>query len=318
MIVFKLDEKDAYKDVIKNLARNKVLYKMAEEKGLTLTMEEALEASLREKDMVQKDEKALENMNNYINALGLTEDQYWTEYHVIETQQYLSIEKLKESIANEAIEQGILPKVKTHTKETSEQYKDYLNERIKEIEDNIVIEFKDEQYKERFKERVMQFFNCIIQGDVMKKRISISGLLVILALLGYLVFGFMGNNDRNASPEQVISNYFESRNSKDITKAEQYLIKGNQNKINWNIENQEYIKIIDIEDAENSAFKKGYLENGGGKYLKPAEAKCFLVEYEVQYKNQKVEPLESGKHRAYYVLIKENANSPWKIADWGL
>ncbi len=150
MVVFKLDEKDAYKDVIKNLAKNKVLYKMAEEKGLTLTMEEALEASLQERDMVQQDEKALENMNNYIKALGLTEDQYWTEYHVIETQRYLSIEKLKESIADEAIEQGILPEVKIHTKETSTQYKDYLNERIKEIEDNIVIEFKDEKYKEIF------------------------------------------------------------------------------------------------------------------------------------------------------------------------
>lgn len=150
MIVLKLNEEDAYKDVIKNMAKNKVLYKMAEDKGLTLTMEEALEASLRERDMVHKDEKALENMNNYIKALELTEDQYWTEYHVIEAQQYLSIEKLKESIANEAIEKGILPEVKVHTKETSEQYKDYINERIKEIEDNIVIEFKDEQYKEIF------------------------------------------------------------------------------------------------------------------------------------------------------------------------
>jgi len=150
MIVFKLDEKDAYRDVIKSLARNKVLYKIAEEKGLALTMEEALEASLRERDMVHKDEKALENMNNYIKALELTEDQYWTEYHVIEAQQYLSIEKLKESIANEAIEQGILPEVKVHTQETSKQYKDYINKRIKEIEDNIVIEFKDERYKEIF------------------------------------------------------------------------------------------------------------------------------------------------------------------------
>ncbi|HOR85596.1 MAG TPA: hypothetical protein PLL98_03815 [Bacillota bacterium] len=150
MIVFKLDEKDAYKDVIKGLAKNKVLYKMAEEEGLALTMEEALEASLLQKDMVQQDEKALENMNSYIKALGLTEDQYWTEYHVIETQQYLSIEKLKESIANEGIEQGILPKVKIHTKETSKLYKDYIDKEINEIEDNIVIEFIDEQYEEKF------------------------------------------------------------------------------------------------------------------------------------------------------------------------
>lgn len=150
MIVLKLNEEDAYKDVIKNMAKNKVLYKMAEDMGLTLTMKEALEASLRERDMVHKDEKALENMNNYIKALELTEDQYWTEYHVIEAQQYLSIEKLKESIANEAIEQGILPEVKVHTQETSKQYKAYIDERIKETEDNIVIEFKDEYYKEIF------------------------------------------------------------------------------------------------------------------------------------------------------------------------
>ncbi|KUO70673.1 MAG: hypothetical protein APF77_02500 [Clostridia bacterium BRH_c25] len=150
MIVFKLDEKDAYKDVVKNLAINKVLYKMAEEKGLALTMEEALEASLLQRDMVQRDEEALEETNKYIKALGLTENQYWTEYHVIQAQQYLSIQRLKESIANEAIEQGKLPEVKIHTKETSKLYKDYINKEIKEIEDDIDLEFIDEQYEEKF------------------------------------------------------------------------------------------------------------------------------------------------------------------------
>ncbi|HYE09704.1 MAG TPA: hypothetical protein VEF53_05950 [Patescibacteria group bacterium] len=153
MIAFDMDEQEAYKDTIKSLARNKVLYKMAQDMGLAFTEEQALEASLRERDLVSSDEKALENTNSYIQALGLTEEQYWTDYHAKEKQQYLSIQKLKAYFTDEAVKEGKLSKVEFHTQDSSKQYKDYLKEVMKEIEDSISIDIKDESYKEKFNQK---------------------------------------------------------------------------------------------------------------------------------------------------------------------
>lgn len=149
----------------------------------------------------------------------------------------------------------------------------------------------------------------------MKKNLLISSLLIILFLASYLIFSYIRNNNAILSPEQVINNYFESRNSKVITKAEQYLVEANRNTIDWNIENQEYIRIIEITDAEDSSLKEGYLKKIGD--IKPFEVKCYLVKYEVKYKNENVEPLESGIQESYYILIKEKARSHWLIAEWG-
>lgn len=150
MILEKKSEKDAYKEAIKSLARNKVLYKMAEDMGIALTNEQALEASLAEKAVVYTDEKVLENNNRYIAALGLTEEQYWTDYHVTQKQQYLSIEKLKAYYINEAVKENKLPKVEFHTKETADQYNAYTKQIVKEIEDSIAIDVKDQKYKQIF------------------------------------------------------------------------------------------------------------------------------------------------------------------------
>lgn len=148
MITEKKNEKEAYREAILGLARNRVLYRMAEDMGLALTIEQALGASLQERDVVYTDEKVLEDNNKYIAALGLTEDQYWTEYHVIQKQLYLSIEKLKTYYTNEAVKENKLPKIEFHTKETSQQYNEYLKQVIKQIEDSIVIDIKDPKYKE--------------------------------------------------------------------------------------------------------------------------------------------------------------------------
>lgn len=148
MAVSSMDEKTAYKAVIKELIKNRALYKKAEELNLVPTFEEAKKASLEEWKAVKQDPNALDNMNLYIDALGLAEDQHWNEYHVYETQRYLAAELVKKGITDEAVNRGELPKVKVHTKDTSKQYKDYINKYMKDFESKTQIKVKNEKYLE--------------------------------------------------------------------------------------------------------------------------------------------------------------------------
>lgn len=119
-----------------------------------------------------------------------------------------------------------------------------------------------------------------------------------------------------AASENVVKEHFKWWNEKNINKLNTTMTEGNKS-ISWNLENIDYVKIISIKEDLSSNVKKGYMENGNGKYLKPQEVKVFAVQYEIKLKDDNKGPISSGKHIQYYIVIKQSKNSPWLIDEIG-
>ena len=153
------------------------------------------------------------------------------------------------------------------------------------------------------------------------KRIMI--ILIPIFLLTLTIYIYPKLTD-NLSAEQVVKKYYEYANKKDIDKLNLLMI----NSLNFNqseLNDIEHIKLLKIKDEseypDKNSFihnvKKGFLQNGLGKELKPFDTKVFYVKYEVQYKNTDPRPLESGMHDVYFTVIQQKKHSPWLIAEIG-
>ncbi|MCQ1528780.1 hypothetical protein [Lutispora saccharofermentans] len=150
-----IKDSGSYADVIGKRAKIKVLYEMAEDNGLDISIEEAKALSLKEKEAYDQEleEEGKAFMEDYIKALGLTEEQYWSDFRPGQIQLYYSIENLKNSFIKEGIELGILPEVqKTENKiimspDINKKYREYWESKIKDIEEGIEIEIISSHYQ---------------------------------------------------------------------------------------------------------------------------------------------------------------------------
>lgn len=141
-----------YKEVLQRLARTKVLFKMAQDEGLDINFDEALSYSLTELEAVSKDKEALDRINVYIEALGLSSEAYWKEYHVNEVILFKSITRLKNKIIEDAIKANKLQAVSEEKAlNVPQEHIDFVNDYIANIEKEIKIEIKMDEYKEKIK-----------------------------------------------------------------------------------------------------------------------------------------------------------------------
>ncbi len=158
----------------------------------------------------------------------------------------------------------------------------------------------------------------------MKKRnISIIiGMAIILILcvisLKYYkdISAKKGHDNDLAKAEDVIKEHFKWWNEKNINKLNNTMTKDLSN-ISWNLQNTDYVKLINIKEELSGNIKDGYMNNGKGKYIKPKDVKVFAVQYEIKLKDDNKGALTSGKHEQYYILIKQDENSPWLINEMG-
>lgn len=147
-----VENENDYKKVLHRLARTKVLFQMAQDAGVDLTFDEALAYSLKERDAVSKDKEALDRINTYIASMGLSSETYWNEYHVNEVQLFRSITNLKNKIIDDAIKANKLQNLgEKKSLNTPKEYTDYVNAYIADIEKEIKIEIKMDEYKEKIK-----------------------------------------------------------------------------------------------------------------------------------------------------------------------
>lgn len=150
-----IKDSDSYVDVIGRRAKIKVLYEMAKDNGLDISIEEAKALSLKEKEIYDQEleEEGKTFMKDYIKALGLTEEQYWSDFRPDQIQLYYAIENLKNSFIKEGIELGILPEVqKTEniiimSPDINKRYREYWESKIKDIEEGIEIEIINPHYQ---------------------------------------------------------------------------------------------------------------------------------------------------------------------------
>ena len=162
-------------------------------------------------------------------------------------------------------------------------------------------------------------------GIILKKRNIIIITIVLVALITLILFFsktykniFTKDNKSTnlVQAENVVKEHFKWWNEKNENKLKSTMTKDNSD-ISWELENVDYVKLISVREDLSSNVKKGYMENGNGKYIKPNDVKVFTVQYEIKLKDNNKGPLSSGKHNQYYVVIKQNKNSSWLIDEIG-
>jgi hypothetical protein len=148
------NEAVSYEEVVKNIASNLLLLEEAKRNNIEITFEEALKLSLEEKKIFDdpnrtpKDQKIA--IKEYIKALGISEEEYWNDYHVKENQKYYTIEALNKLVTEKAVKEGKLRSAKNDNTVEIQQYLD---------------RYKDDLYKNAKKEIVDNELKVKLSGD---------------------------------------------------------------------------------------------------------------------------------------------------------
>lgn len=93
------------KEMIDRLIKNKLLKEEAPKLGVHVTLEEAKEEALRQKNIIESNssEEDKQKISDIIAGLGITPKQYWNEYVPMEYQKIMTIEKVKKIIGDQAV-----------------------------------------------------------------------------------------------------------------------------------------------------------------------------------------------------------------------
>ncbi|MBZ4666174.1 hypothetical protein [Mahella sp.] len=143
-----------YDEVVKSIARNKILLEEAKKRGIEITFEQAKKRSLQEKDEIYKnaDKDQIAAVEEYIKALGISSDEYWNDYNAKEYQIYMTVNALYEDIIKEAEQGGKIEKFPSKTGETKEIQKKFVEDYIENFLNNTKIEVVDSDLKGKLKE----------------------------------------------------------------------------------------------------------------------------------------------------------------------
>lgn len=93
------------KEMIDRLIKNKLLKEEAPKLGVNVTLEEAKEEALRQKNIIESNssEEDKQKISDIIAGLGITPEQYWNEYVPMEYQKIMTIGNVKKIIGDQAV-----------------------------------------------------------------------------------------------------------------------------------------------------------------------------------------------------------------------
>ncbi|MBN1050487.1 DUF4829 domain-containing protein [Clostridium botulinum] len=112
------------------------------------------------------------------------------------------------------------------------------------------------------------------------------------------------------SPEDVIRDSFKYKNSHQL-KNLLICYTTRYKDINFRLDNLESCKLDSLELITDSRIYKSYFTSG--VEIKRENVRKYTVKYNVQYKDQSKEPIDSGDYETIYTLIRENNLGEWKI-----
>lgn len=97
-----------YEDAINSLKEMKADLQYAETQGISVTEEEVLDYVKYQQTLYEEetDEAVKSVISSYIKALGLTEDEYWNDYEIKESEKYLLHEKVLKSQRENSIDRA--------------------------------------------------------------------------------------------------------------------------------------------------------------------------------------------------------------------
>lgn len=140
-------------------------------------------------------------------------------------------------------------------------------------------------------------------------------------LIIFILFGLILklNIDRIQSAETVILNSFKYENDHNLAKLKECYT-SRYNKVNFRLDNIASTEVLEIKLLEDQRYYKFYLEYGRGRInnVDRKNIKAYKVKYYVEYKDQTIEPRDSGEYEQAYYLIKENNKGNWKIDSIGV
>lgn len=136
-------------------------------------------------------------------------------------------------------------------------------------------------------------------------------------LIPMLVFTFVvtvrsENLSVNDASQNVIYQYFNYRNNKDIESIKKLLL--NSEDIDAIIDDNKYlksIKLLTIKEEYNESIKKAYIKNNNLSSDK--SFMVYKVRYEITYDSKSKFANKSGVYDVWFFLTKKSSNSQWLI-----
>lgn len=112
--------------------------------------------------------------------------------------------------------------------------------------------------------------------------------------------------------QNVIYQYFNYRNKKDIKSIEKLLLnKEDLNIMRSDNDSLKSIKLINVKEEKNESIKKAYLKNNYS--VADKNTKIYKVKYEVIYESRSTLSNKSGTYDCWYFLTRSSDDSAWKI-----
>ncbi|ACL76774.1 hypothetical protein [Ruminiclostridium cellulolyticum] len=135
---------------VKAIAVKILLLDKAKKQGIKISDEEARKASLEEKEIINSGNIGKENLEAFLaykEALGLSEDEYWNDFHAQELKEYLTINALYEKFTKDAINDQKILVQNVKPAELTKAKKKYFEDYKKNLYNNAKIEFNDSKLK---------------------------------------------------------------------------------------------------------------------------------------------------------------------------
>ncbi|WP_026476680.1 DUF4829 domain-containing protein [Alkaliphilus transvaalensis] len=145
----------------------------------------------------------------------------------------------------------------------------------------------------------------------MKKYFKIS-ISILLILICYMVYFY-----QTIGPEELVKHHFKLQNQNAFFRIKATVTPRHLS-TNWNLNNIDEIKLLNIEEDTTGKIAEDYNSNGMGSTKNYQEVKGYVVTYALKNKVDGKSPLYSGEYNFNYVTVKKNRFSRWLIDDWGI
>ena len=125
-------------------------------------------------------------------------------------------------------------------------------------------------------------------------------------------------SEMSIEAEDVIRNSFKYKNEHNLDKLLECYTDRNKNS-NFRLDNLEYIEIIDLKQVtDESQYRNSIIRiRSGENNLKIKAIKIYYVKFNIKYKDDTIEPINSGETMNEFTLIKLKNSDKWLINDVG-
>ncbi|BAE84315.1 DUF4829 domain-containing protein [Desulfitobacterium hafniense] len=153
---------------------------------------------------------------------------------------------------------------------------------------------------------------------MIKSRTMFMFFIILLFLSLFFSFDKINKLIAQNQAKNTIESAFYFKNNKDVESLKN-VYSDRYSYSFFKLENINKIDLIEIKLLKNEKNYNIYYNYGRGR-INNVDRKnliIFKVKYNIEYKDQKIEPVDSGIYEVAYFLIKENNTGNWKIDDVG-